>query len=213
VMVFSQPIVRPVFPGPAELNRRADSAMNIHGEKIMLRAVERSDLPLFQQWTNDPEIQANLGSWHFPLSQVALEGWFDAFRHDGLDQRFVIETAEQGAIGTTNLTSINWKDRNAFTGMLIGDKALRRRGYGVDVVTALMKYAFEELGLERLDTTIIEYNKASLGLYLGRCGWVEEGRKSRVFFRKNKFWSNVILGITRDQYAAWKSTDQASQTA
>lgn len=187
--------------------------MNIQGRSIVLRAVEREDLPHFQQWANDPEVQANLGSWHFPLSKAALEAWFEGFRHDGTDQRFVIESQEHGVIGTTNLVSINWKDRNAFTGMLIGAAALRGRGYGVDVLTTLMTYAFEEIGLERLDTTIIEYNQASLGLYAGRCGWVEEGRKSRAFFRKNKFWSNVILGVTRAQYARWKDADQASQMA
>ena len=32
---------------------------------------------------------------------------------------------------------------------------------------AIMRYAFDELGLERLDTDIIEYNAPSLGLYAG----------------------------------------------
>lgn len=181
--------------------------MNIQGRSIVLRAVERDDLPLFQTWANDPEIQANLGSWHFPLSKAALEQWFDSFHHDGTDQRFVIETADHGVVGTTNLVSINWKDRNAFSGMLIGDAAVRGKGYGADTVMTLMRYAFEELGLERLDSTIIEYNEASIGLYTGRCGWVEEGRKAQAFFRKNRYWSNVIVGITRDQYEIWKRAD------
>ncbi len=66
----------------------------------------------------------------------------------------------------------------------------------------MMRYAFEELQLERLDTTIIAHNKASLRLYIERCGWLEEGRKTRAFFRRNAFHDNVILGITRDRYGA-----------
>lgn len=175
--------------------------MNITGKSIVLRAVERTDLVLLHEWANDPDIQYNLGRWHFPLSLAALERWFETFRHDGVDQRFMIDTKDNGAIGMTNLVDINWKDRNAFTGLMIGAASLRRRGYGADAVQTVMRYAFEELGLERLDTTIIAHNEASLGLYIGKCGWAEEGRKSRAFFRRNTFHDNVILGITRERYS------------
>ena len=84
--------------------------------------------------------------------------------------------------------------------MLIGAPSLRRKGYGADTVHAIMRFAFEEIGLERLDTTIIAHNAASLGLYIGKCGWIEEGRKTRAFFRRNQFHDNVILGITRERY-------------
>lgn len=180
--------------------------MNIAGKSVVLRAVERTDLALLQEWANDPAIQYNLGRWHFPLSLTALESWFETFRHDGLDQRFMIDTKDNGAIGMTNLVEINWKDRNAFTGLLIGATSLRRRGYGADAVQTVMRYAFEELGLERLDTTIIAHNDASLGLYIEKCGWIEEGRKARAFFRRNAFHDNVILGITRDRYSELSST-------
>jgi len=34
--------------------------MNIHGKKIILRAIEEEDLALIHQWSNDPEINYNL---------------------------------------------------------------------------------------------------------------------------------------------------------
>jgi len=184
--------------------------MNILGQKVTLRAIERSDLSLLQSWGNDQDIQFNLGSWHFPLSAEDLTRWFEGFRNDSCDQRFVIDTEDHGPIGMTNLVSINWKDRNAFTGSVIGDTTMRRRGYGRDALQTLMRYAFEELGLERLDTTIIAHNVASLGLYTDACGWTEEGRKVRAFFRRDQYWDNVILGITRDQYRALKESGQLS---
>jgi len=174
--------------------------MNIIGKNIILRAVEREDLTHLHAWANDPEIQFNLGRWQFPLSRVSLERWFESFTHDGADQRFIVETGEHGAIGMTNLVDINWKDRNAFTGLMIGPAALRRQGFGADCVHTLMRYAFEELQFERLDTTIIAHNEASLRLYTDKCGWIEEGRKARAFFRRNQYHDNVILGVTRDRY-------------
>ncbi len=177
--------------------------MNIIGQKIILRAIEQQDLPLLKIWGNDPEIQRNLGSWHFPVSIDALKKWLENFSFNDINQRFIIDTQEHGPIGTANLVSINWKDRNAFHGMLIGDKKFRGCGYGTDTVLTIMRYAFEELGLERLDTTIIEYNTASLKLYT-KCGWAEEGRKENAFFRQNRYWNNVILGITRHNWVQLK---------
>lgn len=176
--------------------------MNIKGKRVILRAIEREDLPLLQRWSNDPDVQYQLGGWHFPSSVAVMERWFESLQSDELNQRFAIDTEQHGLIGTANLVNINWKDRNAFHGMLLGDKDIRGQGYGTDTVMAIMRYAFEELGLERLDGSILEYNEASLRLYLGRCAWKEEGRKKNWYWRKNRFWKKIIVGINRDDYFA-----------
>jgi RimJ/RimL family protein N-acetyltransferase len=90
---------------------------------------------------------------------------------DPLNHRFAIEPLEGGPlIGTANLVELDWKNRHALHGMMLGLADLRGRGYGRDTVMALMRYALDELGLERLDGNIIEFNQASLRLHVGRCG-------------------------------------------
>lgn len=174
--------------------------MNIIGRVVTLRAIETSDLPLLQQWANDPEIQLLLGGWHLPSSKSSIDKWYEGIKADALNQRFAIDTLEHGLIGTANLVDINWKDRNAFHGMMIGHSEIRGRGYGTDTVMAIMRYAFEELGLERLDGSIIEYNEASYRLYVLKCAWKEEGRKIRWYWRHNRFWDKIIVGINREDY-------------
>lgn len=176
--------------------------MNIMGKNVFLRALEIDDVPALHRWSNDPEIQQGLGGWHFPLSKAALQTWIASFSHDSRDQRFVIEVPGTGPVGLITLTSINWKDRNAFHGVLIGERAQRRKSFAADAIVAIMRYAFEELGLQRLDTTIVEYNTGSLALHIDKCGWIKEGRKEGAVFRRNRFWANVVLGVTRDEYAA-----------
>ena len=57
---------------------------------------------------------------------------------------------------------------------------------GTDTVMAIMKYAFEELQLNRLDGTIIEYNEPSRRLYYDKCGWMVEGvRRKAVLNQMN----------------------------
>lgn len=175
--------------------------MNIIGQGIVLRAVELDDVPALHRWSNDPDIQNALVGWHFPLSRHSLQQWVEGFAHDSRDQRFIIDAAGIGAVGMVTLTGINWKDRNAFHGVLIGEHAQRRRGHALAAVRAIMDYAFQELGLERLDTSILETNRASIDLHVKRCGWMEEGRKLRAAYRKGSFHTLVVLGAMRDVHA------------
>lgn len=176
--------------------------MNIKGKKVLLRAIEQKDLESLHKWSNDPEINYQLGGWHFPSSMQDQQKWFESLHLHSNHQRFAIEAADGGLIGMVNLVEINWKDRNAFHGVLLGDSELRGKGYGTDTVMTICKFAFEELGLRRLDTTIISYNTASLGLYLNKCGWKEEGVKKNYYFRKNSWWDQIILGISSEDYFA-----------
>jgi RimJ/RimL family protein N-acetyltransferase len=174
--------------------------VNIIGKQVCLRAIEKKDLPLLQKWANDPEIQNMLGGWHFPTSEQDQERWFASLSCTSKDQRFAIEVPDIGLIGTANLISIDWKNRNAFHGMMLGEKNIRGKGYGVDTIMTLMHYAFDELGLARLDGDMIEYNTGSLKTYIDRCGWLVEGRKTNWYFRKGRYWDKIVVGITRERY-------------
>lgn len=174
--------------------------MNIKGDKVLLRAIKKEDLPLLHKWSNDPEINYMLGGWHFPSSEVDQEKWFNSLSLTSNNQRFAIETEELGLIGMANLVDINWKDRNAFHGMLLGDKDMRGKGYGVDTILTINKYAFEELGLMRMNGSMISFNEASIGVYTKKCGWKVEGTKKNHYFRKNQWWDQIVVGITKDDY-------------
>lgn len=174
--------------------------MLIKGKLTTLRAIEKSDLPKLNQWANDPEIQKMVGGWHFPTSMQDQEAWYAGLSCQSLNQRFAVDGPDGLMIGTAALVSIDWKNRNAFHGLLIGDLAARRKGYGVDVVMALMRYAFDELGLFRLDTDIIEYNERSLRLHLEKCGWQKEGRIEGWYHREGRRWDKILVGITRERY-------------
>ncbi|MBK8614422.1 MAG: GNAT family N-acetyltransferase [Flavobacteriales bacterium] len=170
--------------------------MNIKGKKVLLRAIEPQDLAQLQQWANDPEIQSGLGGWHFPSSSEDQRKWYASLSLGSINQRFALETPDHGLIGTANIVDIDWKNGNAFHGLMLGDKEIRGKGYGLDAVMTIMRYAFDELGLHRLDGSMIEYNEASLGLYIGKCGWKEEGRQRDWYFRKGRHWDRILVGVT-----------------
>lgn len=175
--------------------------MNIQGKMVTLRAIELSDLPLLAKWANSPEIWHWLGGWHFPYSTLSTENYIKNINNNNMtNHNFAIETEEHGLIGTANLVNIDWKNRNAFHGMMLGDKDTRGKGYALDVVMAIMRYSFKELGLNRLDGDMIAYNERSIYFYMRKCGWQLEGRKKDWFYRNGQYYDKVICGITHQQY-------------
>jgi RimJ/RimL family protein N-acetyltransferase len=176
--------------------------MKILGRRVVLRAIEATDLVQLNTWANDPELAHLEGSWHFPSSMEFHKTWFEALQRDGLNKRFAIQTPDLGLIGLASLMAIDWKNGHAHHGMMLGDKQTRGKGYGTDTIMAVMRYAFEELRLERLETGMIEYNAASLHVYCKKCGWKEEGRMRSWFFHRNRRWDKIITGITKGDYLA-----------
>ncbi|WP_417533264.1 GNAT family N-acetyltransferase [Marinobacterium stanieri] len=175
--------------------------MYIEGKLVKLRAIELEDLEKLNKWSNSPELWRNLGGWHFPYSKMNTENWIRSINND--DQKnhvFAIDTEGHKLVGTANIVNIDWKNRNAFHGMMLGDKEARGRGFAQDAVMALMRYAFDELGLQRLDGDMIAYNKPSIDFYTKRCGWEIEGIKKDWFFRAGEFHDKVVVGITKSRY-------------
>lgn len=174
--------------------------MNIRGKKILLRAIEEEDLPILHKWANDPETQDIIGNIHFPSSFEFQKNWFKGLQGDTLNQRFAIDTADMGIIGISSIIQIDWRNNHAWHGIVLGDKDIRGKGYGIDAVMATMRYAFDEMHLERLDGSIIEYNKVSHAFYCGKLGWKEEGIRRNYYFRKGRYWDQIIVGITKQDY-------------
>lgn len=172
--------------------------MNIYGKKVVLRAVELRDCEMIKKMFNDPEIEDVVVGWAFPLSSYAQERWFEK-HYDDDDYRFVIETEEDGAIGIATLTDIDWKNRSAYHGIKLAKKENRTKGIGTDSVMAIMRYAFDELGLHRLEGSWFASNTASVNLYK-KCGWHEEGVQKSKIYKKGDWRDLTIVAVLEDDY-------------
>lgn len=174
--------------------------MNILGNKVILRAIEEDDIPTLHRWANDPALQDIIGNIYFPSSLEFHKNWFVNLQKDNLNQRFAIDTKDQGIIGISSIINIDWRNNHAWHGVMLGDKDIRGKGYGQDAVMATMRYAFDEMHLERLDGSIIEYNTISYSFYCNKLGWKKEGIRRNYYFRKGRYWDQIIVGITKADY-------------
>lgn len=111
----------------------------------------------------------------------------------------MIETKEEGAVGIATLTNIDWKNRSASHGIKLVSLKVRSKGIGTDTVIAVMRYAFDELQLNRLEGAWFPYNLPSKNMYM-KLGWKVEGCKRQDAFKRGHYRDIEISSILRSEY-------------
>lgn len=169
----------------------------LQGNLVRLRAPERGDLPTFVRWFNDPETTQFLLRGP-PMSLEGEEQWYvDLEKRD--DSVFCIETLEGKLIGNIGIMHINWTDRSAEIGVMIGEKDHWGRGFGTDAITLLLRYMFEELSIERVSLYCDEKNIRAQRSYQ-KCGFRQEGKFRHHRFRNGDYIDDVIMSILREEW-------------
>jgi RimJ/RimL family protein N-acetyltransferase len=180
--------------------------MSIVGKKIRLRAIERSDIPTFVRWFNDPEVTQYLETY-MPLSQAQEERWFEA----QLEQRdrfiFGVETLDGKLIGNLGLIDIDWKNSHALLGIVLGEKEYWGQGYGTDAITTLLGFAFKQMNLHRVHLPTYEYNKRAIRCY-EKCGFTLEGRMRQAHFHDGQYYDELVMGILREEFLNKMTNDK-----
>jgi diamine N-acetyltransferase len=172
--------------------------MSILGKRLRLRAIERSDIPTFVRWLNDPEVIKHL-LLYLPISQVQEERWFEAQLEDQNRRILGIETLDGKLIGNIALEDINWKDRNAELGIVIGEKEYWGTGYGTEAIITLLDFAFSQMNLHRVYLRVFEDNQRALHCY-EKCGFKPEGRLREAHFGDGKYSDELVMGILRHEF-------------
>ena len=173
------------------------------GERLYLRAVEAADLPLCQVWINDPDVRRNLILAR-PMDLEAQRAW-----HENRDRRpqphdltfGIVLLDGDRHIGNTGLHGIDWINRKATTGTLIGEKDCWGHGYATEAKALLCRYAFDTLDLAKLESEVFAHNVAS-ARHLEKNGYVREGVRRQAYFRDGRRIDAVMYGLLADEWRA-----------
>ena len=174
--------------------------MLLKGKFVTLRPIEEEDLEFVRTLFNDPELEDLVVGWSWPVSRYQHKKWFEKISAETGSIRYIIETKEDGPVGTSGWKIIDWKNRIAISiGIRIINKKLRSKVIGVDTCMAMFKYIFDDLQLNRTDADVIEYNNASVKL-LEKLGYKLEGVRRNYIYKKGKYNDLLLYGLLRDEY-------------
>ncbi len=171
----------------------------IIGERVYLRPLERSDIEGgWHDWINDGSVTINLMS-PFPQNLESMQSYFDSNQNSSNVMFAICDKKNDQYIGNARLSRINWINRTAEYGRLIGNADYRGKGYGTDALIALFRYGFYTLGLNRIWSLAWVENNASLRSN-DKVGMVNEGIARQAVFKNGKFHDMVTLSMIREDF-------------
>lgn len=170
------------------------------GRLLKLRAIEPADLDFLADLANHPTVRGNVVGWEWPTSRDGQSSWLQATRNDARTRRLTITKLDSDEpIGLTGLWDVDWHNQSALTAVKLMP-GLTPKGAGTDSIMLLMAWAFYEVGLRRLHSSILDFNKPSLGAYVKRCGWRVEGCSREAVFRRGQWCDLYQVAALRSDF-------------
>jgi RimJ/RimL family protein N-acetyltransferase len=182
--------------------RPTGRAKRLTGERIELRRHARENYRLYGEWYGDPEIW-RLTSWSAsPLSPSAVERLFEDRERSPTDDSFAIHLkGEEEPIGVISLMNISEANDSAELSVIVGHPEDRHQGYGAEAIASILRYGFEDLGLNRIGLSVFEFNEDAISTY-EKLGFRKEGRLPKAVERDEVFYDAILMGISRDEWEA-----------
>jgi RimJ/RimL family protein N-acetyltransferase len=167
------------------------------GSRVTLAPIKPEHLEHYIQWFADPQVTRFLAR-DAPPTPKEEEEWLESVGRSDKDVIWGL-FAQEEHIGSTGIHGINWRSRHAVTGTLIGDRSWWGRGIATESMELRNRYAFEELGLEKLVTHVFEGNTASRRA-LEHVGYLTVGVHRRHEYRNGVWWDVWIGELLREEW-------------
>lgn len=173
-------------------------------ERLTLRPFTLDDAPAVQQLASAREVALNTLMIPHPYPEGAAEQWIASHAEDWAENRnhhFAIDDGEQlaGAIGL-----VMKGDGMAEIGYWIG-VPFWNRGYASEAAREILRYGFEDVGLQRIFAGYFARNPAS-GRVLEKAGMKREGTLRRHVLKWGERLDIVFYGLLRDEYLSSQSS-------
>jgi len=173
----------------------------LKSERIRLTALNKEDLPQITQWYEDASFARLFDATPaIPKSESQWARWLEEQHKAQNVYLFAIrKTADGALLGYVELDGILWPHGNCWLGIGLGDRANWGQGYGREAMELVLKFAFHELNLHRVQLTVFGYNERAIALY-NKLGFTREGVFREHIERDGRRYDMILFGLLRREW-------------
>lgn len=169
-------------------------------KRIYLKPLEETDVNEdYVNWLNDKAVNKYMECRFTEWTEESVKEYVrSATKLSGGRMLFGIFTFTDKLIGTAAISSIDYNNKFAYVGLMIGDRGCWRKGYGTETLALVKDYAFNKLELHKLMAGVYEDNYASRQLFL-KSGFVPSGYLVENRFLDGKYVGEILYEIIKDE--------------
>jgi len=171
----------------------------LKSKNLILKAPSQEDYEPLRKVKPSDEFYLMVGN--DPAESVFLnKEKFDKSFHESLGKKnywYVYKVDD--LIGVAFLHSLDVEDKRARYAVAIYNEENWNNGYGYEITQCVLKYAFHNLKLHKVDLRVLEYNKRAIASY-ENSGFVQEGVLRENAFINNVWHNDIIMGILSHEF-------------
>jgi RimJ/RimL family protein N-acetyltransferase len=167
------------------------------GERCSLRPLRREDVDgPWTDWFNDPEVTQHMLRGVFPNTrEQQLEFYESVVSGSQSDLVLAIVTGpDEKHVGTIGLHRIDWVNRSAEYGIVIGEPSARGSGIGLEATLLICRHGFQRLNLHRIWLGVLASHEKAIAMY-ERIGFQREGVLREEVLRDGRREDKLIMGL------------------
>ena len=170
------------------------------GDKIYLSPRNIEDAELYVKWMNDFDVTDFTGR----TSQIMdIEGEKEylssASKKTNTFSFAIVKQENDRLIGSAGLEKIDYINRVATLGIMIGEQENREKGYGTETINLLLDFGFNYLNLNNINLYVMEFNPRAIACYK-KCGFKEMGRRRKTVFLNGKYYDKLYMDILKEEF-------------
>ena len=171
------------------------------GERTLLRPFTEDDASVIADIIKDPEVIRFTFQPSTDLTLERLQAWYRSRgeQNDRLDLA-VTDSGSGEVVGEVVLYSLDPLNRNCTFRTLIGPRG-RGRGLGTEATRLVVGYAFEHVGLHRIQLDVYTDNHRARRVY-EKVGFTVEGVRRQVQLRDGVWRDEVIMSLLSHEWHA-----------
>lgn len=171
------------------------------GNKVKLTSLKNDDIDQICDWYNDAYSLRLFDTMpSYPYSEEHITDWIKTRRESNDHFMFAIRDINTNDfVGYIDLNGISWNNRVANLSIGIGSKNSRGKGYGTEAMKLILKFAFHELNLYRIQLNVLSYNTSAIALY-EKVGFIKEGSYRKYVARDGKRYDMYLYGLLYEEW-------------
>ena len=180
-----------------------------------LRELNRSDLQEINRWRADRELINCLGAPFRYIDLAIDERWYESYLNGRSNTVRCVVTDEQktnSPLALVTLAAIDWVSGVCELHIMVAPE-WQGRGVGTYAVGAMLRHAFLDLGLRRVELSVLSDNARARALYI-KAGFVEEGVKRGARYKNGTYYDMCIMALLKEEWLdSFKRDELPDQSA
>lgn len=172
----------------------------LYGKKIVLRAFEESDLPLYLETARDMRNQLYMNDdIPFPPTFKQAQTFLEKFDASKGEYIFAIEElATRSFIGSVIVFQTNWLNRSTSIGISLHSD-WQSQGFGTEIMHTLLQFVFNQMNIRKVKLQVLDFNHRAIRLY-EKLGFEVEGTLKQEVFRNNSYHDVMVMALFKENY-------------